>query len=166
MVLLSVISISLALFHPQEKPATAPAPTVWEVLQNKYDLNKDAKISPVEHGRGEEAFWNLDTDDDGFITQLDFETSTRVSKRRFKNRNLKARNKLMPSPKVGEIAPDFELRVLLHEEDAEKPSKSHPSDKKQLHDQGAADVVEKPKTIKLSSFAGTKPVALIFGSYT
>jgi hypothetical protein len=43
-----------------------------------------------------------------------------------------------PAPQKGDTAPDFDLPVL-----------------------GSKD-----KTIKLSSFAGDKPVALIFGSYT
>lgn len=44
----------------------------------------------------------------------------------------------LPLPKVGDVAPDFDLPTLA---DAEQ-------------------------TIKLSGFAGSKPVALIFGSYT
>ncbi len=54
------------------------------------------------------------------------------------------------APKVGSVALDFELEVVVdvaklgHEE----------KDKK------------KPESVRLSSFRGKKPVALIFGSYT
>lgn len=50
---------------------------------------------------------------------------------------------MTPAVAVGDVAPDFELPVL-------DPASHAPS--------GA--------TIRLSSFAGERPVALVFGSYT
>lgn len=52
-----------------------------------------------------------------------------------------------PVPRVGDVAPDFDLPRLLK---GEKPTG---------HDDDA-------ETVRLSSFIGKKPVALIFGSYT
>ena len=152
--MLHAITFSLALLCQQEDAVPAPPPTVWELLQSKYDTNQDFKISAKEHGRGELAFSNLDADGDGFITQADLETPTWGPRGRSSKRKNKVRNKLVLPPKVGELAPDFELRVLLHEQ--EKASKVEKDSAKK----------EKVETIRLSSFAGEKPVALIFGSYT
>jgi hypothetical protein len=64
-------------------------------------------------------------------------------------------------PRPGDKAPDFELPLLARADNSEGkdtgPSKP------------PATAERKPAsepTVKLSSFAGKKPVALIFGSYT
>ncbi len=59
------------------------------------------------------------------------------------------------SPKVGALAPDFELDRL---EDV--------LDDKQATEKTAGKAPKKPQKVKLSSFRGKQPVVLIFGSYT
>ena len=74
-------------------------------------------------------------------------TSAAAQERRMRGRQDRA-------PKVGQDAPDFELqRVIVSAKDAkEKATKSATK--------------KKPKTLKLSSFEGKKPVVLVFGSFT
>ncbi|MDA0666561.1 MAG: hypothetical protein O3A50_02140 [Planctomycetota bacterium] len=160
------IAFPLALlFFQQETPVSVSPPTVWELLQSKYDTDQDSKISSEEHGRGLGAFSNLDADGDGFITQTDLEAPTGGASRRSQERENKMRNQRVAPPKVGELAPDFELRVLVHEEKAENSSKKASSQPRNVKAAKEKEEV-KAKTILLSSFAGEKPVALIFGSYT
>ena len=67
-----------------------------------------------------------------------FAGSSGAQERRMRGRTDRA-------PKVGQDAPDFELqRVMVSKKDTKK----------------------KPKTLKLSSFEGKKPVVLVFGSFT
>jgi len=163
--MLHAITLSLILALQQDAPAATQAPTVWELLQQKYDSNGDFKISPKEHGRGEDAFANLDADGDGFLTQVDMEAPSWGPGRRANKRKKNMRSRTVQPPKVGTVAPDFELRVLMHEETKAKEAKSSERAKsKQQELQTAA--TKKPETMRLSSFAGKKPVALIFGSYT
>lgn len=46
---------------------------VWEHFETRYDKDGDGRITREEHGRGVEAFDNLDRDGDGVITEADFE---------------------------------------------------------------------------------------------
>lgn len=62
------------------------------------------------------------------------------------------------SPKVGALAPDFELDRLEDVLDKKK-------DKKDA-EKTAGKAPPKPQKVKLSSFRGKQPVVLIFGSYT
>lgn len=171
MVLLNAITLSMALFCQQEEPMPAPVPVpspppaVWDLLQSKYDANLDSKISAKEHGRGEIAFVNLDVDGDGFITQDDFKAPALGANERSLMRKLNGRKKRTAPPKIGEVAPDFELQLLVHEEKSPKPVR----EVLPLEEKGKAKDLkdtEQVKTVRLSSFAGKKPVALIFGSYT
>ncbi|MFK5956909.1 MAG: hypothetical protein QM477_10750 [Planctomycetota bacterium] len=152
--MLCAATLTLTLLCQQEEPPVSSSlapPPVWEILKEKYDANHDGKISPKEHKRGADAFANLDTDGDGFLTQADIEAAGDRMKPRPKDR--KIRNRLVLAPKVGEVAPDFELRLLiLKDVDVEKKEAA----KGQAH----------PQALRLSSFIGKKPVALIFGSYT
>ncbi|PCJ52680.1 MAG: hypothetical protein COA70_11845 [Planctomycetota bacterium] len=159
------ITLSLALVLQQDTPAPNPPTTVWELLQQKYDTNDDGKISPKEHERGEEAFSNLDADGDGFITQADIEAPSWGPGSRAQKRKKNMRNRRVQPPKVGEVAPDFELQVLLHEDDAVDKNVSAES-KPTKRSKAKKEKPKKPETMRLSSFAGKKPVALIFGSYT
>jgi len=148
--------ITLILLCQQEEPPASSSlapPPVWEILQEKYDANHDGKISPKEHKRGAAAFANLDTDGDGFLTQADIEAAGDRMKPKSKDR--KRHNRLVLAPKVGEVAPDFELRLLLHKDAGADVEKKE-----------AAKGEASPQTLRLSSFIGKKPVALIFGSYT
>lgn len=140
-------------------PAQRQRPTqtqIWEHLRKLYDKDQDGRITRAEHGRGDLAFANLDRDKDGVLTAEDFAVRPQ------RNRPQRGEGGERPAPrgnrqpenvpKVGDAAPDFELPRLqaLPKQDAAttKPPAA------------AAD------TVKLSSFAGKRPVALIFGSYT
>jgi hypothetical protein len=79
------------------------------------------------------------------------------------------------SPKIGDMAPDFELHLMKFPD--EKDEKKDTADPKA--EKPAPKAVEKkdtpdkkdekkkePEKVKLSSFRGKKPVVLLFGSYT
>ena len=145
------LSLMFALAFPQQKePPPVPAP-VWELLQQKYDADEDGRITPEEHGRGVEAFRNLDRDGDGAITRSDTLSSGRGIRRREPRREHGPRRVRIEAPKEGDRAPDFELRLWVQEKEVKK---------------GKGTRKEVSPKIRLSSFAGKKPVALIFGSYT
>lgn len=154
--------------EPPDKKLQEVPVSIWQVLQEKYDANEDGRISKAEHGRGEEAFRNLDRNGDGFLTEAD----TQVAPARRRGRRSPQENGVVKNekpPVVGEVAPDFELRVLVPEMErpAEQGNKVKGSER--TPSQGATlegPKEEAPATVKLSSFSGKKPVALIFGSYT
>ncbi len=187
--MLSILLSALALASPapiQEPPSQAPpakneenakpAPpkTVWEYLAAKYDANKDGKIEKDEYSRGKEQFLRLDKDKNGLIEEAD--TKTRGPRQRGRGE----RPKVNP-PQEGAVAPDFILQTLYpiktKAKDAAKP-KQDGTDKKKgdvrdskeksstPKDDSKPAQAEKFESIKLSSFKGKKPVALIFGSYT
>ncbi|MFQ5750063.1 MAG: hypothetical protein ACE5H3_11495 [Planctomycetota bacterium] len=144
--------LCLAPAAPPQKPAAAGAQkqekapaTVWELLVRDYDKNKDGKITKQEFNRSEKSFGRLDTDGDGVITEADTKALGHPHSRPSppsKGKDEKPIRREPPkdlAPLAGTIAPDFEL-PLLHAEDK--------------------------APVKLSSFRGKKPVALIFGSYT
>lgn len=109
---------------------------VWEFLANKYDKNKDGKLTENEYDRGAETFARLDRNEDGVLTPEDWvgvKGPFGSGEGQRPGDGLKG-----VAPKQGEPAPDFELSY----------------------------VAEPEKTVSLSSFAGKKPVALIFGSCT
>jgi len=54
----------------------------WKVLSEKYDKNKDGKITREEHNRGEQSFARLDRDGDGFVTEADLEGGPRMRRNR------------------------------------------------------------------------------------
>jgi len=82
-------------------------------------------------------FAKLDADKDAVLSEREM-PARRPSRGRPANPRRNAQRPAEVVPQIGEVAPDFELPYV---EDMEK-------------------------TIKLSSFRGKKPVALIFGSYT
>ena len=49
----------------------------WQQISQKYDADKDGKVTAEELGRGERAFGNLDTNRDGSLTAEDFANSGR-----------------------------------------------------------------------------------------
>jgi len=120
---------------------------VLETLLKKYDKNDDGKIDRKEYPRGDKGFANLDKDKNGAIEKADLEARRQRGNRRGGNRGERGQRGERPAPAkipaIGEVAPDFDLPLV---------------DKK--------DKDGKEVTVKLSSFAGKKPVALIFGSYT
>ena len=104
---------------------------VFKFLAEKYDADKDGKITAEEYDRSEENFARFDTNKDGVLTTADWSGRTGRTRRGQPRGSSEA-------PSVGEQAPDFKLTEILDE----------------------------TKEIKLSSFAGSKPVALVFGSCT
>ncbi len=116
---------------------------VIETLLKKYDKNDDGKIDRKEYPRSDAAFANLDRDKNGAIEKADLEARPQRGRGRG-NRSRGERQAPPKLPQAGDVAPDFDLPFA-----------------EQKKEKGA-----KQKTVKLSSFAGKKPVALIFGSYT
>ena len=104
---------------------------VFKFLAEKYDADKDGKITAEEYDRSEENFTRFDTNKDGVLTAADWSGRTGRTRRGQPRGRSEA-------PSVGEQAPDFKLTEILNE----------------------------TKEIKLSSFSGNKPVALVFGSCT
>ena len=163
------------------------ARSTWEYLSEKYDADSDGKISPKEYGRDETHFKRLDIDADGFIAKAEIEERDRSARnergggfgggrgaggarggRRGPQGEGGERPERTVAPLEGSEAPDFELLVL-----AESRRKQKEETKKEDIDQkGGEEVPEEgdsvaaPKKLKLSSFKGERPVALIFGSYT
>ena len=109
---------------------------IWNFLSEKYDKNDDGKLSKKEYDRGKETFARLDRNEDGFLTAEDWSTARGSAGRRPSRTSGTGRGSR--TPEVGNQAPDFDLTYV------NEPSKS----------------------ASLSSFAGKKPVALIFGSCT
>lgn len=138
------------------KGTSAPedkAETVWEYLVLKYDANEDGRVSQKEYTRGAEHWKRLDKDEDGFLDSKEFAKASGRGGRRGAGGRAGAAGPKAVAPKVGAKAPDFELVVL-----PKKDAKSG--------DEKKAKKAAKAELVKLSSFQGKKPVALIFGSYT
>ena len=84
---------------------------VWNFLVEKYDKNKDGKISKEEYERGDETFARLDRNGDGFLTQNDWDS---VRGRRSRQR---PGDRLFGiAPEEGEVAPDFNLPYVKEPE--------------------------------------------------
>ena len=155
-----------SLLDLQEPPTVKPpkeAPSVWQILREKYDANDDGRITKAEHERGEEAFRNLDRNQDGVLTESDTQ-ATPVRQRGRRSSQEKQVGKNVRPPAVGEKAPDFELQVLLPEAPLVPGKKIDGKGNDRSSQDGPAEAA--PPFVKLSSFAGKKPVALVFGSYT
>jgi hypothetical protein len=147
--LLCLLTCALAAQDPKSPPPKGPvepaqrsslADLAWRKLLGQYDQDQDGKITKAEYPRGEQAFANLDRDQDGAITRDDFDLRIAPGSPRARSRAQRGQgSKPRPKPlKPGDRAPDFELPLL-----------------------GMKDT-----KVKLSDFAGERPVALIFGSYT
>ena len=110
--------------------------SVWKYLAEQHDKNKDGKITKDEYNRGEDTFARLDRTEDGVLTAEDLAGRSGPFGSGPGQRPGDGLRGVAPI--VGMVAPDFEL----------------------------TRITERSKTVKLSSFAGKKPVALIFGSCT
>ena len=117
--------------RPQRRGGGGRSADVFKFLAEKYDADKDGKITAEEYDRSEENFTRFDTNKDGVLTAADWSSRTGRTRRGQPRGRSEA-------PSVGEQAPDFKLTEIL----------------------------DQTKEIKLSSFAGSKPVALVFGSCT
>ena len=157
---------------------------MWEYLVLKYDADKDGKVSEKEYTRGEERWKRLDKNGDGFVEKSEVQSARggRGEGRRGRGergerggrgergeRGGRGRSRSV-APKVGDVAPDFELLVLPSEAPAEGKEKPLGKDAKKKPAKGAKSKSDKaadePEFVKLSSFKDKRPVALIFGSYT
>ena len=137
------------------------AETVWEYLVLKYDADKDGRVSKAEYTRGDEHWLRLDKNADGFLDASEFASEGRRGRRRGgrgSGGRGEDRGRAPEAPKAGEQAPDFELVVL--------PATSMAPTNKQGGNEQQDRGDRKAEFVKLSSFKGVKPVALIFGSYT
>ncbi len=128
-----LVAAAAALLAPATaaQQASALDAAVLAKLVRQYDKNGDGKVQKGEYPRTAAAFANLDRDGNGVLDEKDVNAPARRAQRA-------PRDKPTPAPKVGDLAPDFDLPML-----------------------GMKDT-----TVKLSSFRGVQPVALIFGSYT
>ena len=109
----------LVLLLQQTDPANdqvvAPA-SAWELLVSRYDSDKNGVISREEYTHNDEHWASLDTNGDGKLSETDVaklgqqrqRRGPRGSSARPPGRNLKA-------PLVGDVAPDFELPVLVRD---------------------------------------------------
>ena len=130
-----------------QTPRSAGDPErVWRFFAESNDADRDGKVTKAEYSRGDEKFAAFDADGDGVITRADFvrPASRPAAPQRAaeggRGREDKPSSRPQrggPAPRAGDVAPDFELPV-----------------------------VGEKRTIRLSSFAGKRPVALIFGSWT
>ena len=108
----------------------------WEFLAEKYDGDKDGKVTLAEYTRSKDTFLRLDRDKDGVLSKQDWAVpSEGRSRGGGRSRGRDARNS---APEEGDVAPDFTLSF----------------------------VSDANKTVKLSDYVGKKPVALVFGSCT
>ena len=142
---------------------TADGNDPWTALCEKYDADGDGVITRAEYTRDEAHWKNLDVDGSGALDRKEFEG-------RKWNRGDAKRPE---PPKVGQLAPDFELELLpepqklLPGEPASSAGRATPAGP--ISKGGKAEPDAKPKEpvrVRLSSFRGKRPVALIFGSYT
>ncbi len=161
---LALLTLLLAGHTPGQRPARTLDKEVLFNLLRKYDADRDGKINRSEYPRTDAAFTNLDRNRDGSIDATDFEPTAGRA------RGVGQARQPRPAklPKVGEMAPDFELPLLsarakeLPTEDKDGEAAGKPAAEGGAAKPGKAPV----ETVKLSSFVGKKPVALIFGSYT
>ncbi len=80
----------------------------WKFLQEKYDGDKDGKISAKEYTRGKATFARLDKDKDGVLTKKDWDVP---GERRSRGGN-RDRNAKSSAPEAGDRAPDFTLTYV------------------------------------------------------
>lgn len=118
---------------------------VWKILAEKYDKDRNGEISKEEYTRGGEKFTQLDRNEDGKLNEADFlggrnRGGGRGGRGTGRDGGAGARSGV---PEEGSDAPDFELAYASKEGTAKNGRK-----------------------VRLSSFEGDRPVALVFGSYT
>ncbi len=157
--MLMTLLFCLAIQDPAPLPPgekTAPS-NPWEYLTEKYDADDNGIITREEYSRSDDAFGNLDRNGDGTLSLEDWSSFGRPSRGRRSARpgsrdsSQLSRRARVPALQVGQVAPDFKLPILVH---AAKQT-------------GKKKIGKEPRpSIRLSSFANKKPVALIFGSYT
>ena len=173
---------ALLLLCCTQNPEPAPAPKqpadAWELLTQEHDANGDGKITRKEYSRGDERWNRLDKNGDGVLLRDEVmgRSNERGGGRRGGRGSLGGRRDGRGGlgrgtpPKVGKVAPDFDLEILppptpkSHGNGKAREPEAKPKEPKEGKKTKAK--AAKPKTIKLSSFKNKRPVALIFGSYT
>jgi hypothetical protein len=133
----ALLATSLFAQTPQPGARLSEGERAWKFFAERHDKNRDGKVGKDEYGRGDAKFAQLDRDEDGVLTSADFGSAPRRP-RGERPASRPSRPAAASLPKVGDTAPDFELPVLG----------------------------EKERTVRLSSYAGKRPVALVFGSYS
>lgn len=137
------LALTLTLVAPAvaQRQQSTLADLAHAKLVHQYDKDRDGRVQRAEYPRGDAAFANLDRDGDGVVTRADFDARPRSRQPRAPGRadrrSAGSRTEPLAPPAVGDLAPDFTLPLLGMTE-----------------------------PVKLSSFRGKQPVALIFGSYT
>ena len=134
MLALFIVSVTTDVSLAQQRRGGAQD-DVWTFLAGKYDTNNDGKLSKKEYDRGAETFARFDRNKDGVISAEDW-SNEHFSARNSRGSRGRGRIANSPAPEAGELAPEFNL----------------------------ANVNNPAESVRLSSFAGKKPVALIFGS--
>ena len=109
---------------------------VWKFLAEKYDNDGDGRLTKKEYDRSAEKFKGFDSDGDGVLTADDWKSADGGNRRG--SQRSRGVNASGAAPAKGDVAPEFALTMVGDTSD----------------------------TVKLSSFAGKKPVALVFGSCT
>lgn len=74
----------------------------WKFVSEKYDANRDGKVTADEYTRGKETFNTLDRNGDSVVTEADWKVRSR--------RNRSSSN----APLVGDVAPDFALTSVTN----------------------------------------------------
>lgn len=145
---------ALADDEREDEPEPPRPATVWEYLRGKYDADEDGVITRAEYTRDDLHWSRLDTDEDGQLTEEEIAARRPFGRRRNGEPREWERERPDP-PAVGDAAPDFHLELLPPPKD------------ELLHVLDEEEDEEKERAkLRLSSFRGERPVALVFGSYT
>jgi hypothetical protein len=135
-------------------PPEPDVPSVWNYLKGRHDKDGDGRITRAEYERDDAHFARLDADGNGVIERPDLEGRTRGRPGYDETR----------PPGAGDEAPDFALEVLEPEADGIGAGQGFLAGGRSGKDEGSRS--KEPERVRLSSFRGKRPVALIFGSYT
>ena len=138
----------------RDGPPGPDVPSVWDYLKERYDKDGDGRIARGEYERDDAHFARLDTDGNGAIERSDLEGRAR---------GRPGYDETQP-PAAGEEAPDFALDVLEPAPGGLGAAEGFLAGDRDRNDEGAKR--KEPERVRLSSFRGKRPVALIFGSYT
>ena len=136
---------------------------VWSFLSATYDRDRDGRVTPAEHGRGEKAFQRMDRDHDGALRAQDFAGPTDMDAMvvDLVLRRLARREAAEPAaPAAGrEWVPDAAaMQALLARADADKDGTLTPAEVLQQHEALRKDGAQQPKGAGVPELpAGTHP---------
>jgi hypothetical protein len=138
----------------REGPPEPDVPSVWDYLKGRHDKDGDGRITRAEYERDDVHFARLDADGNGIIERSDLEGRAR---------GRPGYDEARP-PGAGDEAPDFALEVLEPTPGGVGAAEGFLAGGLGGKDEGSRS--KEPERVRLSSFRGKRPVALIFGSYT